>query len=101
MPGCPAIALRLASAGGQDEQPWLWKSSTTTRCAGAGTRCAQPAPLMANSGKAPRRNFKNERIVMTMVLQPVRGAGRIISCMDTLILRHGVEKVTCICPGEG
>jgi hypothetical protein len=29
MSGRSAMAFRLALAGGQEEQPWLWNSSTT------------------------------------------------------------------------
>src|SRR6185437_16847310 len=51
--GRPAIAARLALAGGQDEQPWLSNSSTTTGCAlaAAAGRANAAARLAIRSAK--------------------------------------------------
>src|SRR5690348_13219760 len=51
MSGRSAAAIRLALAGGHDEQPWLWKSSTT-----AGWRASA-----ARAGRAPAASIGSTR----------------------------------------
>src|SRR5665213_2918650 len=48
------MAFRLASAGGQEEQPWLWNSSTTTGCALAAVMGARPRLAASRA----RRRFR-------------------------------------------
>src|SRR5271156_5203296 len=47
MSGRPARALTFAMAGGQDEQPWLWNSSTTVGDAWAGSAASRTSPVSA------------------------------------------------------
>src|SRR5579863_8211867 len=54
MSGRSEIASTLALAGGQDEQPWLWNSSTTVGWAASAARAGAGAIISAMAASAAR-----------------------------------------------
>src|SRR5581483_10037657 len=64
-PGRSLMLARLALAGGQDEQPWLVKSSTTVRRFSAAAGCARLASASApNAASVPMKPDGAAAIVM-------------------------------------
>src|SRR4051812_21853162 len=69
------MALRLALAGGQDEQPWLWNSSSTT-----GRWAVPPAPAVVQAPTTTARAAPAARLAQAVlrIVVPVMAASSVV-----------------------